>query len=336
MKTKRKNISIKDVARMAGVATSTVSLALNGKALVAQKTREHILKIAAELEYTGNVTASRLKRGKTNTIAIVVLETINAYSSERAHVIEAEVCANGYTPMMIYSRLNTEAEALQLIQTVSGAVDGVICFESNYMDMLYRRFSNLGIACVFITCQKEDLAADSAGYDVETGARLAMEHLIKRGCKKIATYASRAQIANPVPERFRGYLDAMNQAGLSTDGLVVPIDVGLESYEILYNLASQLVDLKPDAILAMSDMLALVTLRVLRDRGMEAGRDVAVIGFDNLLMSSYSIPRLTTLDCSYHDLAKNLVSMLLERINGYSGEPRHNLFPCKLVCREST
>ena len=332
---RKKNIRIKDVARLAGVAPSTVSLALNGKALVAPKTREHILKIAAELEYTGNVTASRLKRGRTKTIAIVVLETINAYSSERAHVIESEVCANGYTPMMIYSRLETEAEALQLVQTVSGAVDGVICFESIYMDMLHRRLNNLGIPCVFITCPNTDLAADSACYDVESGARMAVEYLIGRGMKKIATYASSAQIANPTAERFRGYLNVMQKAGLSTEGLVLPVDMELENYEIIYQLASQLVDLKPEAILALSDMLALVTLRVLRDRGLEAGRDVAVIGFDNLLMSAYSIPRLTTLDCSYPELAKDLVGMLLERINGYNGSPRHKLLPCKLVCRES-
>ena len=332
---RKKNIRIKDVARLAGVAPSTVSLALNGKTLVAPKTREHILKIAAELEYTGNVTASRLKRGRTNTIAIVVLETINAYSSERAHVIESEVCANGYTPMMIYSRLETEAEALQLVQTVNGAVDGVICFESNYMAMLHRRLDNLGIPCVFITCPNENLAADSACYDVESGARMAVEYLIGRGMKKIATYASSAQIANPTAERFRGYLNVMQKAGLSTEGLVLPVDMELENYEIIYQLASQLVDLNPEAILALSDMLALVTLRVLCDRGLEAGRDVAVIGFDNLLMSAYSIPRLTTLDCSYPELAKDLVGMLLERINGYSGSPRHKLLPCKLVCRES-
>ena len=105
--------------------------------------------------------------------------------------------------------------------------------------------------------------------------------------------------------------------------------------EALYQLATDLIDLQPEAILTLSDMLALVTLRVLRDRGLEPGKDVAVVGFDNLLMGSYSIPRLTTLDCSYPELAKELVGMLLERINGYSGSPRHKLLPCKLVCRES-
>lgn len=332
---RKKNIRMKDVARLAGVAPSTVSLALSGGALVAPETRKRILEIAAKLEYTGNITASRLKRGRTNTIAIVVLDTINAYSSERAHVIEATVRAHGYTPLMLYSRLSNETEVLQLIGAVNGAADGVICFESNYMDMLQRRLNNLGIPCVFITCANEGLAADSACYDVESGARIAVEYLIGRGIKKIATYASSSQIAHPTAERFHGYLNVMRKAGLSTEGLVLPVDIELENYEILYQLASQLVDLNPEAILALSDMLALVTLRVLRDRGLEAGRDVAVIGFDNLLMSAYSIPRLTTLDCSYPELAKTLVGMLLERIHGYSGPPRHKLLPCKLICRES-
>jgi len=329
----RRSVSIKDVAREAGVAISTASLALNGGTRVAPETLRRIRDAAAKLNYVGNSMARRLKRGRSGVIGVMIFPGFNECHLDLAFLIQQEARKHGYDTRFFFEDMLQHNDLGKFFGEINGQIDGLISYSWPAMEQ-YQQFATMGIPCVFQ--ERLNAEVDFVAIDFRTGARLATEYLLERGFRKIATFYTEKEISGQLPhERLHGYIDAMTAAGAEYKDLIVKLDGSPHSHEDLYKLGEQIMQTRPEAIFIRSDFAALTLLRVICDQGLVPGKDIAVVGFDNIRMGRYSNPSLTTIDYDQSWRARKMVEILLARINGESLPIQQCVSKCSLIKRES-
>ena len=328
-----RSVSIKDVARRAGVAISTASLALNGGARVAPETLRRIQDAATELNYVGNRMARRLKRGRSGVLGVTIFPGFNECHFELAFLIQEEARKHGYATRFFFEDLTLQNDLVQFFGEINGQIDGLISYSGPALEQ-YRQLAAMGIPCVFQ--DRLNAEVDFVAIDFRPGARLATEYLLGRGFRKIATFYTGDEMRGVLPqERLQGYIDAMTAAGLEYRDLIVEFDGNPFVHEDLYELSSRILKTGPEAVFIRSDFAALTLLRVICDHGLRPGKDIAVVGFDNIKMGRYSNPSLTTIDYDQQWRARKMVEILLARIDGAVLPAQHCVSKCRLVKRES-
>jgi DNA-binding LacI/PurR family transcriptional regulator len=325
--------TLADLARLAGVSAGTVSRALAGSSLVNPETRQRIQALAAAHDFRVNQMARRLRTQKTGVIGVVV-----PLGHERrqhlsdpffmtilGHLADA-LTENGYDVML--SRIIPDAEDWLERIVDSGMLDGVLLIgQSDQMEAIERvarRYRPL----VAWGSRQPGQVHGTVGTDNVTGGRLAAEHLIARGVRRIAFLGELR--APELRERYAGICAAA--AGLPDP---LQLDTHMASDMMEQEIASHLVRHldRIDGIAAGSDMIAMTTLRVLADQGMAVPSDVPVIGYDDLPLGLQTVPRLTTVRQDIARGARAMVDALFARI---AGEDAPSLvMPPELVVRDS-
>lgn len=327
--------TLADLARLAGVSTGTVSRALAGKSLVNPETRRRIQALAAEHDFRLNQMASRLRTQKTGVIGVVV-----PLGHERrqhlsdpffmtllGHLADA-LTENGYDIML--SRILPDAEDWLERIVDSGMLDGVLLIgqsdQATAIERVARRYRPL----VVWGSVEPDQAHCVVGTENVAGGRLAGEHLIARGVRRIAFLGELR--APEIRARYAGVCAAIEAAGLPA---ALQLDTHLASdmmeREIADHLQRHLARI--DGIVAASDMIAMTTLRVLADQGMAVPSDVPVVGYDDLPLALQTVPRLTTVKQDLQRGARAMVDALFARIAG-ADSPSLVMAP-ELVVRDS-
>ncbi|MBS0481278.1 MAG: LacI family DNA-binding transcriptional regulator [Proteobacteria bacterium] len=310
--------NIAELARIAGVSTGTVSRALANKNLVNKETRERIQALAREHGFRPNQMARRLRVQETKVIGIVV----PLGHEQRQHLSDPFFMAilgpladalteSGYDIML--SRVIPDAEDWLERIVDSGMLDGVLLIgQSNQIEAIERVAERYRPMVAW----GSHLGADkhcTVGVDNHAGGRMAGELLIERGCRTIGFMGDIEPIE--FRERYRGLCDACAAAGLEKPA-VLPVHIA--SDEMSDDIAAHLTPLKGkiDGIAAVSDLVAMHTVRALADLGIAVPGDVAVVGFDDLPLAEQTIPRLTTISQHVPEGARAMVKALFERMNG--------------------
>ena len=331
----KRHTRLEDIARLAGVSISTASRALNDHPAINARTKQLIWKLAREHDYPFRRTMPAGPIGATGTIALVVprpqgrdsqlddpffLELF-AGISDAARERGCDVMVSHYAP--------TRLDDLSAAMTTSRA-DGTIFLGQSSLHPAFNRLAESEGRFVVWGAQLPDQAYCSVGSDNLAGGRRATLHLARLGRKRIV-YLGDTE-APEVQQRLRGYVEAIEQAGLAQDkALMVPAHFTVESSEASVDaLIARGEDF--DGIVAASDLIALGAIRSLLHHGRRVPEDVSVVGYDDVPFARYSRPALTTVLQDTQRAGRLLVSKLLDT---GGGEMRSERLPTDLIVRES-
>ena len=340
MRERRRKANSLDIAHLAGVSQSTVSRALRGDPMVSAATRERVMDVVRQLNYHVDKNASSLRRQHTGTLALLFFEdptaddsAINPFFHSMLGSIIRACSRQGYDLLVSFQDLLRDWLA---DYEDSHKADGIILL--GYGDYLaYRSRLEALIAHGAHLVRWGQVLADhpgvSVGCDNLAGGRLAAEHLLRLGRKRIAFIGEVAPSAPEMEDRYRGYRAALDNAGLTPDPRLQVAAVSTESSgsEGLRTLIAR--EVQFDAVFGASDLIAIGALTALTMAGRRVPEDVAVVGFDGIPMGAVTRPSLTTVAQDTKRAGEALVASLINQINGRAAE--NMILQPRLVVRES-
>ena len=328
-----KSVTLKDVARAAGVSYSTVSRALSGSPQIGRDTRERLLRLCDEMGYTKNYVARSMVMRKTELIGLVVPSIDNPFMAELAYHAEMSARARGYNIMLCSSGPDLRQEKTAVKLLAGRQVDGMLIVPQEHQSCEALRPYTEQVPTVFLSEDLRDAPLSCVTTDNAGGAYLAMEYLYSLGHREILYFGRRSSVTHQL--RAEGYLRACRDMGL-TPRIVDNAQSG-SSVAVGCQLGRELFEKPLDytAVLASTDSNALGLLRAADERGIRIPEQLSLVGFDNI--SAASMPRidLTTVEQPKRDMALQAVEILLDKIErGTQGYVHQVLLP-SLVRRGS-
>lgn len=334
---KRRNITIKDLAKTLNISVSTVSRALRDTYDVNQQTREKVIELAKELNYKPNFNATGLAKGSTHNLGIMLPYITNYYFSTVITGIQEVAYDAGYNITLYVTNDSAERE-LQILEdlTISNLDGLLICASSNsdYAEH-YQNIIDDGISIVFFDRIIDTIDTSKVMQDDYNGAFEAVEHLINQGYKKIAHIAGPKDLSF-TEKRLSGYIDALKKHLLPVnEEWIIHSEFSQESGE---KDTEKLIKLKeiPDAIFAVNDRKAVGAIQALKKNGINVGKDIGVIGFTNDPMSSIISPTLSTVAEPAYEIGRLSCELLIKHITKTHFHAVEEILPGKLIVREST
>lgn len=331
-------VTMRDVARHAGVSVRTVSNVVNDFALVSDDTRARVRRALADLGYQPNLVARNLRQGRSGMIALVLPELGVPYFSELTGFVIDEAGRRGYTVIIDQTDGDPERERQLVLANERAALfDGLIFspLALSAADLISRTSTT---PVVLLGERVDGAAFDHIAIDNVAAARAATEHLIGIGRSRIAAIGDQPyETGETAQYRTQGYGEALNAAGRQVDPeLVIPTPRfhradGAEAMTRLLDRPDP-----PDAVFCYNDLLALGALRTLHSRGLKVPQDVAVAGFDDTEDGRFSTPTLTTIAPDKRRIAHLAVDRLFARLGGDTGPPVTTITEFSLQIREST
>jgi LacI family transcriptional regulator len=326
-------ISIKDIARQVGVSPSTVSRVANGKNYVNPRKREQILRAIEETGYVPNKAARSMVMKRSFTVGIVLPYTFNMFQRQLFAIIERHLESFGYHTLFFFIKFDGSSEKDCLARLKSEKLDGVILLQEIRDQVFYDTLSRLRLPVVASTFSFPDIP--SIHVDETQAAMDAVNHLIGLGHRRINMISGSDATFGKM--RVEGYYKALKAAGIERDPSRVLI-APLYTAESGMNSMRELLLKKRDfsAIYAATDDLAIGVMRILLDKGLRVPEDVSVIGFDDIEIADYMIPRLTTIRQPLEDMGRQAALILHRAISGQGTARQEQVLPYKLIVREST
>lgn len=328
-------VTIKDVAKKAGVSPATVSRVLNNSDHpIDPATRQKVLKVIEELGYVPNAAARSLQLKKTKTIGILLPSIANAYYSAIVDGTEEIAYKDGYSIIICITRRSWD-KTKEYIQLLSEKrVDGVIFTGGGAVeDAKHNRFfQNSKLSMIVIGRHNSKLPAVQVD-NVKIGF-LATTHLLSLGHRRIATITG-PRVSATAEDRYAGYKRALNSFGLEEDkALVAEGDFLVQGgYEAASRLPWEGKE-RITAVFAQNDLMAIGTIRFLKERGLRVPEDVSVVGCDDLDLAYYITPPLTTVAVPAYGLGKTAMELMVDSLKGQQ-IPLLRILPVELKVRES-
>ena len=327
-------VTIKDIAKVAGVSHTTVSRALHSSPEISVKTASRIRQIAAQLGYVPNSVARGLKTNRSRVLGVIVRRIVDPYISELLQGIEEVLRAEGYSLFLAASQRDPELEK-KIAQAMSERrVDGAIICSTEVSEEHRRQLERFGVPTVLINNQAADDGTYSVYHDDIFGSQEMTRHLIALGHRRIA-YLGNAHAGRLTAFRLQGYTQAMSAAGLPVlPELVVEAPNGLPQGGAIG--AQSLLELAepPTAIFCYNDMIAIGAIQALQGAGLRIPSDCSVAGFDNIDLAAYVTPPLTTFDQPKLELGRQAAQMMLRLLaKGGQAEAASDTDPNVVVLR---
>ncbi len=329
-----KRVTIKDVAKVAGVSYTTVSRALAGSPDIGESTRARIARIAGEMGYSANVIARSLVAKETKTIGLIVSNIRSAFTSEIAYYIEEMAWSHGYTTMLCNSGAIPEKEEEIYKLLVAKQLDGIIMMPSHaYVYDRILPYMNVA-PTVFINENLQDKSEDYVTVDDYKGAFMGTEYLYSIGHRKIV-YLGRRSTKVSRQLRMQGYIDACETYGLAPR--YIDYRVMESSAQNGYILAKELFAQDRDytAVFACTDSLAMGVIQAADELNISIPEELSLLGFDNIAFSNLPKIKLTTIEQPKQAMAAEAVTMLMEKIQYPAMTHMHKSIAPSLIIRES-
>lgn len=331
-----KNLSIRDIAEMAGVSVATVSRVINNNGRFSEETRKRVQKVIDDNGYVTNMAARSLRSSKSGNIGLIVPDISNDFFSTLAYYTECELQTHGYSVFVCNTNNDPEREKAYFKTLTSKLVDGIMCISGLHALDGEIVPKNLPIVCVDRNPEHTpDIPAVHS--DEHRGMELATQELIDSGCRRIVFIASySADYKND--ERLLGYQDTICKNGIKCDPDLVLSVKGqkpsmIESEELISDLLDR--DVVFDGIVASSDHSAAGALRSLQAHHIDVPRRVKITGFDDSVYSRLTTPQITTVHRFPEQMAKAGCTALLSLLKG-EAVSNMKLIPVELVRRESS
>jgi LacI family transcriptional regulator len=329
-------MNLETIARLTGVSRSTVSRVINNSPNVRPEVRERVLRILQETNFQPNLAARGLAAGSTEILGLVVPQGMSQifddpYFPLLIKGVSSACNACDYSLMLWMTEIGYEQRMIRRILH-SGMVDGVIITSSHSEDpvvdaMMARKFPFVQIGRV-----KEDTPVNYVDIDNISSARQAVNHLLTLGCRRIVTISGPMNMI-AAEDRLEGYRIAMQEAGIQPPEEWIA--TGGFSQDGGYAAMQRLLNQQPDAVFAASDAMAIGAMRAMQEAGINVGREIALVGFDDVPFAARTSPPLTTVRQPIEALGQNAVEILVNQLKTGNLEPSHRLLPTELIVRES-
>ncbi|GAB6137253.1 LacI family DNA-binding transcriptional regulator [Halanaerobaculum tunisiense] len=308
-------LTIKDVAREAGVSYATVSRALNDHPDVNEDTKKRILKVANEIGYQPNDIARGLVNQETKTIGLLIPDITNPFFPEVARGVEEAAIEAGYNVFLCNTNWNKEREKHYIDALLQKQIDGLIMVPSSEELDHLEKLLNSGVKTIFISSFIRHLDFTSVIVDNISGAQRAVEHLIERGHENIGFIgAEEDRFDNQ--ERLKGYKKALRANNIEIEQKYIKDQEGSYKRKSGYYLMKELLDLDlcPTAVFNYNDLLALGAIQAIREEGLSVPEDIAIIGFDDISFASLPEIQLTTVAQPKYNMGQIALENLVEQI----------------------
>jgi LacI family transcriptional regulator len=330
--------TILDVASEAGVSKSTVSNVVRGIPGVSESTRKRVQTAIEALGYRPNVMARQLVQQRTNILGVVVGDLANPFFAEMAKLVERHAAARGYTAMFCNSEGDSESEVAGVETLLEYRVAGIIFLAFSGDSRTMRETLEHKVPVVFLGCHED--WGDVVSVDDVRGGRLATNHLVAAGHRRIA-YVSIPELEETSDlGRLKGYMEALSEAGLGP-----PVRVSWSppsDRAVVDDVDRQLLDIfaGPDRMTAVfaSNDFAAIYLQEFADRfNLRVPQDLSIVGFDDVAMAGLARIALTTVAQPREEMARLGIATMADRIEKkLKGPPRTTLVGVNLVQRLST
>ena len=327
-------VGIKDIAKKAGLSAATVSRVINGKNNVNAEKRERILKLVEETGYVPNQAARNMVLGRTFTVGIVIAETFNLFQRQLFSIIGRHLDSFGYQTMFFFVNPDSYSEDSCLARLKAVMPDGLVMIHEIMSKEFYSYIKSINLPCVSITFTRA--AFPSIHVNEEAAAFDAVNHLVNLGHRKIKMIS----VNNPSfgLQRTAGFFRALDQAGIECNEQEQLLKVRHYTAEFgMYGMRELLLrggDFS--AVFAATDEIAFGAMRVLCDEGIRIPADVSIVGFDDIEIADYMIPRLTSIRQPLLEMGEQAAISLHKQINGTYPNGSDIVASHKLVIREST
>jgi len=332
-----KIVNIKDIARKAQVSVATVSHVINRTRFVSDELIKRVEQTIIDLDYQPNLLAGSLRKKKTSTIGLIIPDSSNMIFAEISKNIENILFSRNYNVIVCNSSydINREREHLKTLR--SKMVDGVLIAPATLEGEHLEKFKNIGIPIVILDRTLPDINIDMIVADNYRGGHDAAKYLVSLG-HTIIGYVDRIYDLPHSLERKNGFIKALKEKGIllnNEDNIVrggITFNDGVEASKKILKKNPRIT-----AIFSFNDINALGAIRGLTELGLKVPKDVSVVGYDDIPLSSIYIPSLTTVHYPVSEMAKEASKLLLKRI----AEPIFKkasriVIPNELIIREST
>ncbi|HEY8702133.1 MAG TPA: LacI family DNA-binding transcriptional regulator [Arthrobacter sp.] len=310
-------ITMRDVAQMAGVSIKTVSNVINDHPNIKPETRGRVLSAIEDLGYQPNLSARGLRSGRTGVISLIIPDLKNAYFAELADAVMTAASKRGQAVIIEQSGGDREHE-LQILhgprmRMVDGILYSVLGLGQEDADLI-----DIPTPIVLLGERIFNGPADHVTMQNVEASQAATEHLLELGRRRLlALGAHSGEVIGSAGLRLDGYRRALKRAGVPyRQELVVDVQSWHRADGAQAMRAVLAAGVAFDGVVAFNDSIALGAMSVIQDAGLKVPDDVAIIGFDDIDETRYSLPALSTVDPGRREIAETAVRMLLERING--------------------
>jgi LacI family transcriptional regulator len=333
---KKGRVTLQEVAKHAGVSTSTASLIVRNNPRISEATRKKVLKSMHELGYVYDRIAANLRSQSSDTVGIIITDISNTFFSEFLIGVHDALDEVGYT-VLLGTTFDSVAKQDHLLSTMmEHRVGGLIlCPVSESSQDTIERLNEIDTPMVLAVRELPGVNSDYVGIDYPKGARIAVEHLLGKGHKRIALLGGIKESSTWI-ERMEGYREALSRAGLEVDESLV-IDSaptregGLEAVlKVLEN------PNPPTAIFCFSDLIAFGVMQGLMMKGYTPGKDIDIVGFDNVPVAEIYHPPLTTISSFPRRIGKEAANLLYQQMEKIEREQQRIILNPELIIRESS
>ncbi|RZI97326.1 MAG: LacI family DNA-binding transcriptional regulator [Variovorax sp.] len=328
--------TIKDVALRAGVSVTTVSHVVNDTRHVSAKGRERVELAIRELGYVPNAMARSLKSNTTSTLGMLIPNSSNPYFAEIVRIVEDRCFGAGYTLVLCNTDDEPRRQSVYLKVLAERRIDGLIVVSTGDDDSLVTQLQGLRIPTVLVDREIADPSCDLVETAHMQGGLLAVRHLLSLGHKRIACIGGPEGLT-PSEQRIEGWRMALAEAGAApnADALLWRGAFTSQSgYEAMHAILRT--EEPPSAVFVCNDLMAIGALRAAHESGVHVPDELSIVGFDDIELSAYTSPALTTVAQPKERIGAMAVDMLLERVGGKRREARKVVLQPELRVRAST
>ena len=306
-------MTIKDVAKRAGVGIATVSRTLNGSPQVSPETAARVLKVIEELGYRPNSTAQSLVSGRSHMLGLVVSDITNPFFPELVQGFEDVAVENGYDVLVASTNYDPGRTAQCVHRMIERKIDGVAIMTSEMDPSLADTFARRKVPLVFLDVGRVGKGVSNVKVDYSVGIDQAVEHLSGLGHRRIAFISGPSQLAS-ARERRDAFLRRLDDPCFPRRAILIEegnhkVAGGLEAMLRLLDHEP-----RPTAIIASNDLTAIGAMRAIRQRGLRVPEDISVVGFDDIQMAQFTEPPLTTVRLLRTEVARLACDALMHSI----------------------
>ncbi|SDH34353.1 transcriptional regulator, LacI family [Fervidobacterium changbaicum] len=331
----KKFVTIRDVAKAAGVSINTVSRALNNKPDINKETKEKVLKVAKELGYIKDATATSLRYGLTKVIGVILEDSSNPFYSEVLKAVEMAARRRGFNVIFMNTEKDYELEEEAVRTMLSRRVDGIIIAPTQEKSGDIQLLMKASVPFVILGVHFDEIELPEVYSNDVRGSYLAVSHLIERGRKKIV-YLSGFLYKSVARMRLEGYRKALHEHLIPFDqSYVFEVEEGVEnSYRKMIEIIES--GLEFDGVFCFNDISAIGAIQALREKGYLVPKDVSVVGYDDIAFAHFIQPRLTTVRIDKQREGEQAFELLYEMIKRKEIVNKQIVLDVELVVRETT
>ncbi|MDD1780359.1 LacI family DNA-binding transcriptional regulator [Enterovibrio sp. ZSDZ35] len=327
--------TIYDVAKRCQVSTATVSMVLTNKGRISDKTRKRVLDAVSELGYIYNQAAANLRHKRSNSVGLLIPDIVNPFYAELIAGLSGYLEENEVLLFLAHTEENVAKQNRLIESLISQNAGGLILCPAPDTDKQFlSSVKHRGIPIVQVVRQCDDAISDYVGTNNFLGVQMATEHLIRQGHRHIA-FVGGSLSSQTRAHRIGGYMAKLLEHGIAPN----------EHYMVSCKASRAdgasathtLLDAHPEitAIIGYQDIVAFGVMRAIKDRGLRVGKDIAVIGFDDVPEASDSSPNLSTVSVSARKIGEAAGECVLARMRGDSANIKSVIFPPQLCIRRS-